>query len=181
VNGHIRLPPLPILPLVLGVSDGILNALILAAGAILHGPHGRLSITLAARVGVAACVTAGFTMFVAYYAEARAHLVRSSRQLNLTEPARLAASSLGRSIFNESIFATVVAATASLVGAAFPLLLGTLLPVPPWTTLVLTVGLLGAVGWLIGATLSANRTRWLTVMVIGGAIVTAVGAVLDIA
>lgn len=75
----------PVLPLVLGITDGILNALTLAAGAILRSVDG-VSGSLALRVGCAALVTAAFTMFIADYADRRAHLVRASRQLNLTEP-----------------------------------------------------------------------------------------------
>ena len=96
------------LPLVLGVTDGILNALTLAAGAVLRSSAG-VSVSLALRVGCAALVTAAFTMFIADYAERRAHLVRSSRQLNLTEPGRLAATQLGRQ-------AAVVALDAKLHG-----------------------------------------------------------------
>ena len=172
---------LPVLPTVLGLSDGILNALTLAAGAILRGSGDGLDVMLALRVGVAALVTAGFTMFVAYYAERRSSLVRAGRQLNLTEPGRLAATRLGRAALLESAAATAVAAVMSLAGASLPLLLGTLLPTPPWVTLVVTVGCLGALGWAIGATLAARRGLWCAAMVAGGVVVTLLGAMLDIA
>lgn len=178
---RVRLRKLPVLPLVLGVTDGILNALTLAAGAILRGAGDGVSVALAARVGAAACVTAGFTMFVADYAERRSGLVHASRELNMTEPGRLAATSLGRAVAQESAFAATVAAVASLIGAAGPLLLGTLLPVPPWVTLLITVVLLGILGWLIGAVLSARRLRWALAMLLGGIAVTVIGAELNIA
>ncbi|MGN6446097.1 hypothetical protein, partial [Amnibacterium sp.] len=78
---------LPLLPLALGITDGILNALTLGAGAVLRGAGG-IDFGLALRVGVAALVTAGFTMFVADYAARREDLVRAARELNLTEPGR---------------------------------------------------------------------------------------------
>jgi hypothetical protein len=149
-------------------------------GAVLHG-GARLGVPLAVRVGTAALVTAAFTMFVAYYAEARSHLLRASRQLNLTEPGRLAATNLGREIVRESWAATAVAGLASLVGAAVPLLLGALLPIPAVGTLVLTVGCLGALGWALAASLAASRVRWCLAMLAGGAVVTVIGALLDIA
>lgn len=133
------------LPLVLGITDGILNALILAAGAVLRSATG-VSASLAVRVGCVAFVTAAFTMFIADYAERRAHLVRASRELNLTGPGRLAASQLGRQAALESTVAMAVAATASLVGASAPLLLGAVLPGPPWLVLVLAVLALGLLG-----------------------------------
>jgi predicted membrane protein (TIGR00267 family) len=174
-------PKVPVLPLVLGVTDGILNALTLASGAILRGEGNGLDIGLALRVGAAACVTAAFTMFVADYAERRSALVRAGRELNLTEPGRLAMSSLGRAVARESTFAAVVAAAASLVGAAAPLLFGALVPVPAWITLAITVALLGVLGWVIGAVLTAHRWLWAASMLVGGAAVTIVGTLLDIA
>lgn len=171
----------PVLPLVLGVSDGILTTLTLAAGAMVRGGGSELSLTLALRVGAAAFVTAAFTMFVAFYAEARSHLVRASRELNLTQPGRLAATRLGRAVLRETIVATATTGIASFVGAVAPLLLGALVPMPPWMTLVISVALLGAVGWRIGAALSARKTLWLVAMLAGGCIVTIIGAWLDIA
>ncbi|MFT4081293.1 MAG: hypothetical protein QM638_01780 [Nocardioides sp.] len=172
---------MPVLPTLLGLSDGILSALALAAGAILRDGGGRLDVALALRVGVACLVTAAFTMFVAFYAERRTDLRRASRQLNLTEPGRLAATNLGRQVLEESLVATLVAGVASFVGAVAPLLLGILLPVPPSATLVITVGALGALGWVIGTMLAASRLRWCLAMLLGGVIVTVVGAMLDIA
>jgi VIT1/CCC1 family predicted Fe2+/Mn2+ transporter len=169
------------LPPILGVSDGILNALTLAAGAILRGSGDGLDVTLALRVGAAAFVTAAFTMFVAYYSERRSHLVRAAKQLNILEPRTLAATNLGRAVLIETGVATATAAFASLIGAVVPLLLGILLPTPAWVTLVITVGFLGALGWAIGASLSARRTLWCLAMLLGGTIVTLVGAALDIA
>ena len=178
---RLRLRKLPVLPLVLGITDGILNALTLAAGAILRGSGDGLSVTLAGRVGAASCVTAAFTMFVADYAERRSRLVRASKELNMTEPGRLAATSLGRAVARESALAAGLAAVASLVGAAGPLLMGTLPHVPPWVALVVTILLLGVLGWLIGIMLSARRLRWAIVMLLGGIAVTFIGAWLNIA
>ena len=178
---RLRLQKLPILPLVLGVTDGILNALTLAGGAILRGHGDGLNALLALRVGTAALVTAAFTMFVADYAERRSRLRRSSRELNMTEPGRLAATNLGRAIVRESALATVVAGVASLVGAAAPLLLGALLPVPSWVTLAISIGFLGLLGWVLANMLAASRFRWCSAMLVGGALVTFIGAVLNIA
>ena len=100
-----------------------------------------LDVGLALRVGAAACVTAAFTMFVADYAERRSALVHAGRELNMTEPGRLAMSSLGRAVAHESTVAAAVAAAASLVGAAAPLLFGALVPVPAWITLAIAVAL----------------------------------------
>lgn len=170
---------LPVLPCVLGVTDGILNALTLAAGAVLR-TDGGVTVSLAMRVGCAALVTAAFTMFIADYAERRARLVRASRELNLTAPGRLAASQLGRQAALESTVAMAVAAVASLAGAAGPLLIGVVLPGPPWLVLVLAVAALGLLGWVLGAVLVSRRWLWALAMTVGGALVTVVGVILDI-
>lgn len=175
-----ELRALLLLPLVLGVTDGILNALTLSAGAIVRGGGDEITILLAIRVGIAALVTAAFTVFVADYAERRSRLVRASRELNLTGPGRLAASNLGKEAIKESAVAMAVAAGASLVGAALPLLIGATLPGPSWIILALAIGALGALGWVLATLMVAHRIRWAVAMLIGGAIVTCVGIGLQI-
>ncbi len=176
-----RLRRSPVLPPVLGLTDGILTALALAAGAILRGEGDGVGIDLGMRVGVAAGVTAAFTLFVADYAERRSRLVRASKQLNLTEPGRLAATSRGRAVARESAVAAGIAAVASFAGAALPLLLDAVLPVPSWVAVAIAVGLLGVLGWGIGAALAASRARWALAMLLGGVVVAVIGAWLDIA
>ncbi|MFD7517486.1 hypothetical protein ACFV85_22095 [Streptomyces niveus] len=122
------------LPLVLGLTDGLLNALTLAASSIL-GTGGPISYTLAARVGTTSLVTAAFAMFVTDYAERRAQLVHVSRQLSLTASGRMAGTRLGRLALGRSLRAMGVACVCSFVGAALPLVLGVLLPVPSWVVI----------------------------------------------
>ncbi len=171
---------LPTLPLVLGLTDGMLNALTLAGGALLRDGGQALDVLLGLRVGVAALVTAAFTVFVADYAERRSRLVRGSRQLNLTQPGHLAGTELGRAAVRDSFVAMTVAAVASLLGAALPLVVGALLPGPSWIVVVLTVALLGLFGWLLGGLLAGRRWVWAVAMTVGGAVVTVIGAWLDI-
>ena len=171
----------PTLPLVLGVTDGMLNALTLAGGALFHGSGDGLTLFLVLRVGIATLVTATFTMFVADYAERRSSLVRAARELNLTVRGQLAATNLGRRAFHESLLAMTVAAGASLAGAFVPLALGATLPGPSWTVVALTVGLLGLFGWLLGGVLAGRRAVWACSMTVGGIAVTAIGVWLDIA
>lgn len=176
---NVRLSSLPLLPLVLGITDGMLNALTLSASAILRGQAG-ITVGLALRVGTAALITAGFTMFVADYSERRASLVRASRELNLTKPGRLAAGHLGRQALRESAVAMVVAATSSLIGAALPLLIGAAVPSASWIVLVLTILALEALGWILGALVSARRVVWAAAMLMGGIVVTVIGLELQI-
>jgi hypothetical protein len=91
------------LDVVAGLIDGMLNALALAAGRLLHAGGEGVTISLALRVSVAAGATTIFVFFVAHYAQLRLELVRHERELNFTTHGRLAATSLGRRVFFESL------------------------------------------------------------------------------
>ena len=89
--------PVSVLPIVLGLLDGITNALGLAARSILgEGDGSGLGLGLALRVALFALVTAVFAIVVARYVELRVGLIRAGRQLNLLEQGELAATRLGR-------------------------------------------------------------------------------------
>lgn len=61
------------LPVALGLSDGILNTLTLAAGSL--SPSDAMTTSLAIRIAIAAAVTGVFALFVAEYAQLRRELV----------------------------------------------------------------------------------------------------------
>lgn len=170
-----NIPKVPLLPLVLGVTDGILNALTLSASAILDGAPGQLTSSLALRVGVAALVTAAFTMFVADYADRRAHLVRASKQLNLTGRGRLAETRLGKLAMRDSAIAMVVAAASSFAGATAPLIIGVLVPSASWLVLIITIAGLAVLGWLLGRLVAGRPIMWAAGMFLGGIVVTLIG------
>jgi hypothetical protein len=105
-----------VLPIVLGLLDGITNALGLAARSILS-EGSAAGLGLALRIAAFALVTAVFAVFVARYVELRADLIRAGRQLNLLDRGALAATRLGQSAFRGALSD---AAQASL--ASFPAL-----------------------------------------------------------
>jgi hypothetical protein len=120
------------LPLALGLSDGIFNALTLATGAVLRGAD-RVTVLLGLKVGCVAFISAIFSMFIAQYAETRARLSRSTRQLGLSKAGQLASTHLGRQAGVESAKGAVVASCSSLGGAITPLLVAASLPSMPWS------------------------------------------------
>jgi hypothetical protein len=73
------------LDVVAGLIDGILNALTLAAGRLVHAGGEGATLSLALRVSVAAGATTIFVFFIAHYAQLRLDLVRHERQLNFTQ------------------------------------------------------------------------------------------------
>lgn len=168
-----------LLPLSLGVADGILSALTLASAAVLHGRG--LDAWLALRVGIAAFVSAIFTVFVAEYAQLRAELVRAERELSLSVSGRLAAGSLGRQVAREAVQAALVASVASFAGATLPLLVGVALRGHSWTALAVAIAALGLLGAGLAAAVEGSRLRWVLALVACGVVVTTIGTMLDIA
>lgn len=167
-----------LLPLSLGIADGILNALTLASGSVLHGRG--LDGALAIRVGLVAFVSALFTVFVAEYAQLRAELARAERQLSLTTSGRLAAGRLGRQVAGEAAAAAAVASVASLAGATVPLLIGVAVPEFSWVAIVVSVLGLGGLGISLATVVGGRRARWAVLLMAAGVAVAVLGVVLDI-
>lgn len=167
------------LPLVLGLVDGLLNALTLAAGSLV-GSGAPVGYPLAFRVGLVALTTAAFAVFVADYADRRAYLMRASRQLNLTRRGQLATTRLGRLAMARSLLSTAIACTASFAGATLPLLVGAALPGLSWMVAVLAVAVLAGLGAALGRLFAGSPLRWAATLGGGGAVVTWIGVWLHI-
>jgi hypothetical protein len=175
-----RLRRLGLLAPVLGLVDGIMNSLALAAGAIIYG-DARLEAGLALRISVFSFATAGFVFFVATYAELRTELNRAARQLNLAEHGHLATTHLGRAILADALLGAAIASVASSLGAGAPLIIAIALPTRSWMAFVAAIGMLAGLGAVVAAALRANRIRWAFALAVGGVLVTAIGAELRIA
>lgn len=168
-----------LLPLALGVSDGILTALTLAAATVLRGPG--LTLGLAFRVGAVAFVSTIFTVFIAEYSQYRSELARAERQLNFTTSGRLATTNLGRAVVRDAMIGALLASVASFLGAAFPLAIGAALPRSSWVALVISIAALGGLGVVLASSVGGHRLIWAGALTIAGAAVLAIGLQLDIA
>jgi VIT1/CCC1 family predicted Fe2+/Mn2+ transporter len=169
-----------VLPIVLGLTDGITNALGLAARSILH-EGSQAGLGLALRIAFFALVTAVFSVFVARYVELRVALIRAGRQLNLLERGALATTRLGRAARLDALADAVQASLASFAGALLPLGIAVAFPDYPWLPLVLAVGMLTFLGLVIGRRLGAHPGLWAATLAVAGMILVVVGATLDIA
>jgi hypothetical protein len=168
-----------VLPIVLGLLDGITNALGLAAHSILGG--GGVGLGLALRVACFALVTAVFAIFVARYIELRVGLIRAGRQLNLLERGALATTRLGRAARRDALADAAQASVASFSGALLPLGVAAAFPAYPWLPLALAVGMLTLVGLVIGRRLRGNPGLWAAALAVAGIILIGIGAALNIA
>jgi hypothetical protein len=163
-----------LLPLALGLADGILNALTLASGSLV-GDGGHVTAGLSVRISVAALVTAGFSVFVATYSEARGGLRHASQQLSLSSDEGLAATKLGQDALRHALTQAGMASGASMVGALVPLLIAASLPGPAWIAAVVAVAALGGLGAGLATVVHGRQLVWAGALVLGGIAVTAVG------
>ena len=145
------------LDVVAGLIDGILNALTLAAGRLVHAGGAGATLSLALRVSVAAGATTIFVFFIAHYAQLRLDLIRHKRELNFTEHGRLAATRLGHRVFLELLLKAMLASGFSVVGALFPLILCAIAPSPGWLGLAVTILALSGLGALLARTITGRR------------------------
>ncbi len=168
------------LHLALGFTDGILTALVLASAAILHGDKG-ITVEVALKVGCVAFVTSIFTVFVAEYAQQRAHLDRASRQLNLSASGHLATTGLRRRVMRTAATSAGIAGLSSFVGAAVPLTVSGALHSVPWVGFVVAIVLLALLGAALAKSFDAPWAPWVVALVVAGIAVSAIGSWLDIA
>src|SRR5581483_11711311 len=98
--------------LVIGLVDGILTALILAAGKV-AGAGESIYLSDLLRVAVVASVSAAFTFFVAQYSRFRHELVHAERHLTLGSRGPLVKTQLGRAVLLESVAGSFVSGGCS--------------------------------------------------------------------
>jgi len=104
---------------ILGLTDGILTALTLAAGSII-GSRTGLSIFLGLRVASASALAGGVVFITAELARRNHELVHAEQQLNLMSHGRLATTRLGHFVVVESSKATIVVVVSNFLGALLP-------------------------------------------------------------
>lgn len=166
------------LDIVAGLIDGILNALTLASARLMN--EGGLTFPIAGKLAAVTACTTSFVFFVAHYAQLRSELVRSARQLNLLSHGRLATTKLGRQILFEAMRAAIVASVCGVAGSAIPLVMALLFPQMPILGLVLTLGLLGLLGWILALSVLGSPFLWAAGLILGGIVVTVIGVNLSI-
>lgn len=168
-----------LMPAVLGVSDGLLNALALSAGRLIDKTE-TVSAALAGKIALVSLVTGALVFFVSNYHQLRAELIRAETQLNLTSHGTFAASRLGAAIVREALWATAIASGASFLGALVPLLIGALLPELRWIAIVASLASLGILGLALARSVHGTYWRWGLGLLCGGILVFFIGLKLRI-
>jgi predicted membrane protein (TIGR00267 family) len=158
---------------ILGLTDGILTALTLAAGSII-GSRTGLSISLGLRVASASALAGGVVFLTAELARRNHELVHAEQQLNLLSHGRLATTRLGHFVVVESSKATIVVVASNFVGALLPFLVG-LISKSAFIPICSALVMLGALGVTIARVTYRSKVLWATSLMIAGALLTALG------
>lgn len=164
---------------VVGLTDGILNALTLAAGHFVSGARPTLMLSLRIAFGSAICGI--FVFFTAEYARLRGELLDAERQLNLTEQGKFATSSLGKQVRREAAFSASLSSGANFLGALLPLWLGAVLPGPRLLAIAPSILALGLLGAVLSQAIRGNILLWTLVLMFSGVVFSMLGIRLHIA
>lgn len=170
---------LSLVPLALGVSDGILNALALSAGRLVDKSE-NVTAALAGQIALVSLVSGAFVFFVSNYHRLRAELIRAETQLNLTLHGAFAASRLGAAVVRDALWATAIASGSSFFGALVPLLIGALLPQLRWVAVAASLASLCILGLALARSVHGAYWRWGLGLLCGGVLVFFIGVKLHI-
>lgn len=169
-----------VFPVVLGLTDGILTALTLGSGHLFPGAS-PLSLALSLRIAAASSVSGIFVFFAAEYSRARRELVHAEQQLNLARHGHLATTQLGRAVIRETILAGLLSSSCSFAGAFLPLAVGAVLPDPPWISATVALLALGVLGVAVSRSIYGRWLYWSLGLILAGATLTVIGALLHVA
>jgi predicted membrane protein (TIGR00267 family) len=131
-------------------------------------------------VAVASSLSGLFIFFVAQYTRLRGELVRSEKELNLTQRGQLAATRLGRAILLETLRGAFISSMFNLLGAFIPIASGLFFPAFSWLTIVFAIAILGILGGAASRFAHGNPVLWSIGLVAMGILLTFAGIELHI-
>jgi VIT1/CCC1 family predicted Fe2+/Mn2+ transporter len=165
--------------LVIGLTDGILTSLTLAAGHLFHGQPPTIDLSLRVAVGSAIC--GAFVFVTAEYSRLRGELLHAERQLNLASHGVFATAHLGKQIWMESLIAAFLSSAATFVGAFLPLLLGAFVSESRLAVFAPPILALGLLGLALARAIRGSYLWWPASLIAAGLVLSCVGVLLHIA
>jgi VIT1/CCC1 family predicted Fe2+/Mn2+ transporter len=162
-----------IFPVSIGLSDGIITALILASGGIIG--KSTIDIFEAFKISFGSAFAGAFSYFIAQYAGLNEELHRTALQLNLKSTDYLLRGHLGIEIFIESLLGAFIAAFFGFLGALIPLSSSLIVRGNEIIPLSLSYTSLAILGLFISKSTAGRARFWIIVMVTVGIIVTIAG------
>lgn len=167
------------LPVVLGLCDGILTTLVLTAGRLTDAAQ-PMTLDFALRIALVAFLSGAFVFYVARYAELRGQLIHAERQLNMSAYGKLATGALGRAVRKEATVAAAASSCMGFCGALVPLLAATLVPQYRWTAIIAALVTLAVLGSILARVVHGATFRWIAGLVFGGILLTVLGVFLRV-
>jgi len=167
------------LPLVLGLCDGILTTLLLAAGRLTNIAE-PVTFGFAIRIALVAFLSGAFVFYVARYADLRQQLIHAERQLTMSAYGKLATGALGRAVRKEATIAAAASSGAAFTGALVPLLAAALVPQYRWTSIIVSLTALAILAAALARVVRGAVARWIVGLVLGGVCLTVVGLFLRV-
>ncbi|MGC8609045.1 MAG: hypothetical protein ACP5UV_04140 [Thermoplasmata archaeon] len=164
-------------PLAIGISDGIVTALILSSGGILSN---SITFMVAVRISFGSAFAGMFSFFIAQFAGLNEELRRTAFQLNIRKVGYLMKGKLGRDIFYESVQGTLIAFACSFLGALVPLSSSIIFGSIVWVPFLVSYIFLSILGLFISRTTKSSPIMWSAIMVGIGLAVTFAGYYLKI-
>lgn len=145
-------------PIILGLTDGIVTALMIATNEILSATTPEFSLYI--RIALGSASVGAVSFFLADYSTLKQDLVRLSKIVSPNIPFRLVDTQLGRRIVRESILKTLLSALAGFGGALIPLALSTVFVTNYWVSLVGADLSLALLGVLVAKVQAGNYFFW---------------------
>lgn len=165
--------------LVVGLADGILTSLTLAASHLFHA--NRPTVDLALRVAIGSSISGIFVFFTAEYARLRSELVHAEKELNLLSHGFFATAQLGKQVRSEALVAAALSSTSNFLGAFLPLLFGIFMPGPSFFALFPPLVALGCLGAALARTIHGRYLFWILSLIAVGLVLSYAGVLLHIA
>jgi predicted membrane protein (TIGR00267 family) len=164
---------------VIGLTDGILSALTLAAAHLFRGERPSASFSLHIALGSAVCGI--FVFYTAEYARLRGRLIHAERQLNLPKHGIFATTQLGKQVRAEAVFAAVLSSGANFLGAFFPLVMAGAIHGSLFLAISPSLIALALLGIVLARTVHGSYIFWMIGLILGGIALSFFGVWLHIA
>lgn len=165
-------------PVILGLTDGIITALMIATNEILVATTAQFGLFMRIALGSAAVGAVSF--FMADYSTLKQDLVRLSKIVNPGTPLELLETQLGRRIVRESILKTLLSALSGFAGALIPLLPSELFVSNFWASLIIADLSLALLGVLVAKVQSGNYFFWPPLLASIGVVMMFIGKFVNI-
>lgn len=165
-------------PVILGLTDGIITALMIATNEILNSNATHLGLFVRIALGSAAVGAVSF--FMADYSSMKQDLVRLSKIVNPNTPFDLLETQLGRRIIEESIAKTLLSALSGFTGALIPLLPSLLFTTNSLISLAIADLSLALLGVVVAKVQSGNYFFWPPLLATVGIVMIYIGEFVNI-